>query len=171
MTPGGTDFARRLSELSLLTIEVRISALLITFCVPLWLMDPSSWELWLRLVLHALSSCVAGLSQQNFGTCLPPRQKLLQVNQASSHLNASWAGLHYFKDDQILLPLFSLLNIILLGIYFVKKHVEWLLILSTMSKAFSVSQAQIEKRKKLLEKMQNAGEMHASSVPVIEEQK
>ena len=40
-----------------------------------------------------------------------------------------------------------------------------------MSKAFSVSQAQIEKRKKLLEKMQNAGEMHTSSVPVIEEQK
>ena len=89
-------------------------------------MDPSSPALELRLASHALFGCVAGLSKQNFGTCLPPRQKSLQVNQASSHshLRASSAGLHYFKDDQILLPLFSLLNIILLGIYFVKKHVE-----------------------------------------------
>ena len=87
-------------------------------------MDPSSPALELRLASHALFGCVAGLSKQNFGTCLPPRQKLLQVNQASSHLTASSAGLHYFKDDQILLPLFSLLNIILLGIYFAKKHVE-----------------------------------------------
>ena len=35
MTPGGTDVARGLSELSLLTIEVRISALQTAFCAPL----------------------------------------------------------------------------------------------------------------------------------------
>ena len=39
-----------------------------------------------------------------------------------------------------------------------------------MSKSFSVSQSQIDKRKKLLEKMQNQ-DMATSSVPVIEEQK
>lgn len=39
-----------------------------------------------------------------------------------------------------------------------------------MSKSFSVSQSQIDKRKKLLEKMQNQ-DMAASSFPVIEEQK
>lgn len=39
-----------------------------------------------------------------------------------------------------------------------------------MSKSFSVSQSQIDKRTKLLEKMQNQ-DMATSSVPVIEEQK
>jgi len=40
-----------------------------------------------------------------------------------------------------------------------------------MSKAFSVSQSQIDKRKKLLEKMANAADMQTSNVPFIEEQK